>query len=137
MEGLLKEAAARTIDEQIELHFALGKAYDDVAQYANAFHHWLEGNALKRRQIDYDEAAALAEMDQVCSAFTAELNSMFARCGPCVIGSDIHRRHAALGLNSDRADPFQSSQSAWGWRVTFFSESRGRHADGIQRIGRE
>jgi tetratricopeptide (TPR) repeat protein len=73
MEELMKERAARPINEQIELHFALGKAYDDVAQYADAFRHWLEGNALKRRHIDYDEAATLAEMSEVGSAFTAEL----------------------------------------------------------------
>lgn len=37
------------------MHFALSKAYDDARRYADAFQEWLEGNALKRQQIDYDE----------------------------------------------------------------------------------
>ncbi len=55
------------------MHFALGKAYDDAGSYADAFQEWLEGNALKRQQIDYDEAATLAELDHVRSTYTAEM----------------------------------------------------------------
>ena len=38
------------------IHFALGKALEDVGDYPRAFEHLLQGNALKRREIDYDEA---------------------------------------------------------------------------------
>ena len=55
------------------MHFALGKAYDDAGRYADAFQEWLEGNALKRQQTNYDEAAMLAELDQVRSTYTAEM----------------------------------------------------------------
>ena len=55
------------------MHFALGKAYDDAGRYADAFQEWLEGNALKRQQIDYNEAATLAELDHVRSTYTAEM----------------------------------------------------------------
>ena len=73
IEQLARDDASRPVNSQIELHFVLGKAYDDVGQYAEAFRHWLQGNALKRQQIDYDEATTLAELEQVRSAFTAEL----------------------------------------------------------------
>ena len=39
------------------IHFALGKALEDVGDYHRAFEHLLTGNALKRREIDYDEAS--------------------------------------------------------------------------------
>lgn len=73
MEQLTKCAASRSIEDRIELHFALGKAYDDIGRHAEAFGHWLDGNALKRLQIEYDETATLDELDRVGSIYTAEL----------------------------------------------------------------
>ena len=40
------------------IHFALGKALDDVGDYGRAFEHFRQGNALKRREVDYDEATS-------------------------------------------------------------------------------
>lgn len=48
--------------EAVYLHFALAKAYGDLAQPETAFDHLLAGNALKRAQTPYDEAAALAAL---------------------------------------------------------------------------
>ena len=36
------------------LHFALGKAYDDLADYANAIHHFDEANRLKGHNLHFD-----------------------------------------------------------------------------------
>ena len=47
-------------NEQIRLHFALGKALADVGRNDASFRHLLAGNALKRQAITYDEAATLA-----------------------------------------------------------------------------
>ena len=65
--------ASLSIDDRIELHFALGKAYEDLGRDAEAFTQWLDGNALKRRQITYDEAATLGALDRIQAVFTSEL----------------------------------------------------------------
>ena len=46
-----RTAARFPSSNRIELHFALAKAYEDVGRHAEAFRQWLDGNALKRRQI--------------------------------------------------------------------------------------
>jgi len=53
-------------EERFQFHFALGKALEDDADYAAAFAHYQEGNALRRAQIHYDGAAnrALTERTQ-------------------------------------------------------------------------
>lgn len=47
------------------LHFALGKAYDDEAQYAKAFDNFAKGNALMRIGNEYD-AENLTAYGQTC-----------------------------------------------------------------------
>ena len=73
MQVLLDDARSLAINDRIELHFALAKAYEDLGQYESAFDQALAGNALKRRQVLYDEARELAELDRVRQAFTSEL----------------------------------------------------------------
>jgi predicted O-linked N-acetylglucosamine transferase (SPINDLY family) len=65
--------------EQIDLRFALGKAYADLKQHERSFGHLLAGNALKRTQIAYDESAAMAYMGRIRATFGAEL--MRAKAG--------------------------------------------------------
>jgi tetratricopeptide (TPR) repeat protein len=38
----------------MSLHFAMGKAYDDVKEYDKAFPHFMEGCRIKRGKIDYN-----------------------------------------------------------------------------------
>ncbi len=73
MRALAEDAETLAVDDQIELHFALGKALADVAQHSDSFRHLALGNALKRRQIDYDEAGTLALFDRIRAVFTREL----------------------------------------------------------------
>ena len=56
--------------QQADLHFALGKAYDDSGEADRAFPHFAKGNALKRRQIDYDESGELAGKASIAHIFT-------------------------------------------------------------------
>jgi tetratricopeptide (TPR) repeat protein len=56
--------------DQIELHFALGKALGNAGQKARSFRHYLAGNALKRSQIRYDETATLASLDKTRAVIT-------------------------------------------------------------------
>lgn len=72
MQALAADEAALPTDRMC-VHFALGKAYADIGDQGQAFAHWLSGNALKRRQIDYDEAAVAARFDHVEEIFIPPL----------------------------------------------------------------
>ncbi|MGA2127282.1 MAG: sulfotransferase, partial [Xanthobacteraceae bacterium] len=54
-------------------HFALGKAFADLAQPERSFRHLVDGNALKRRRVRFDEAAALELMERIRAVFTVDL----------------------------------------------------------------
>lgn len=55
--GMEKELAQRSsVEEQILLHFALGKIREDNRDYDRAFEHFLSGNRLQRARSNYDEA---------------------------------------------------------------------------------
>ncbi len=72
-EKLVEDMTSLPIEDQRELHFALGKAYEDLEQRERSFRHRLEGNALKRRESVYDEAEMLGFLDRIRTVFTAEL----------------------------------------------------------------
>jgi Flp pilus assembly protein TadD len=73
MEELALGAASLPVKQQIELHFALAKAYADVGRGADSFRQLLAGNALKRQQIPYDDTATLAEFERIRAVFTPDL----------------------------------------------------------------
>ena len=73
MEDYAEKIATLPIQEQIELNFALAKAYDDVGRYGDSFRYLLAGNGLKRQQIPYHEAATLMAFEHIRAAFTPEL----------------------------------------------------------------
>jgi tetratricopeptide (TPR) repeat protein len=72
MEDLAREPLSLPTDARVKLHFALGKAYADVGRHQASFDQFLAGNALKRQQIRYDEAATLAMFQDIRNLFTAE-----------------------------------------------------------------
>jgi tetratricopeptide (TPR) repeat protein len=55
------------------LHMALGKAYEDLGRYDDAFANFGEGKRLKRRLVAYDEAATVRRFETVQQLFTPEL----------------------------------------------------------------
>ena len=73
MEEFARSFASLPVKQQIELHFALAKAYDDVGRHGVAFEHLRIGNALKRQQIPYDEAATAALFERIRAVFTPDL----------------------------------------------------------------
>ena len=79
MEKLATEDSSLSLDERVNLHFALGSALADVARHDLSFEHFRTGNALKRKQIVYDEATFMAKIDRIRTVFTPEL--MRARAG--------------------------------------------------------
>ena len=70
---LAADVATLSVADRIELHLALGKAYEDVGRHEEAFNQWQDGNSLKRQQITYDEAATLGAFDRIQAVFTSEL----------------------------------------------------------------
>jgi tetratricopeptide (TPR) repeat protein len=70
MQELARDPILLSADEQIDLYFALGKAFGDLGETERSFLHQLRGNAIKRRQIDYDEATTLGRLERIRNAFT-------------------------------------------------------------------
>ncbi len=64
--------------EQVFLHFALAKAFEQ-GDPERSFQHVLAGNALKRKQVAYDEAAMVGLLERPRAAFTKEF--MRAKAG--------------------------------------------------------
>ncbi|MDA8050115.1 MAG: tetratricopeptide repeat protein [Rhodospirillales bacterium] len=81
LKALAEDMTPLSVDDRIDLHFALGHAYSQIAAYPEAFRHSLEGNALKRSQIAYDEADAMRMVDSIRAVFTDDLMRAKAGCG--------------------------------------------------------
>lgn len=70
-------ARARTSEpaDQARFDFALGKAYADIRDYAEAFRHYAKGAASRRRLMPYDEDATFTLMAGLKSVFTPKFVS--------------------------------------------------------------
>lgn len=64
---------ALLVPERIELAFACAKAAADAGDYPRSLDRLIEGNALRRGQIVYDEAAYLGQMSRLAATFTPSL----------------------------------------------------------------
>jgi tetratricopeptide (TPR) repeat protein len=73
IESLVNNPEMLSTTARCRLNFALAKAYDDLGRYDDGFARLSEGNALKRRQIAYDEARILGLFDRVRSTFDRNL----------------------------------------------------------------
>jgi tetratricopeptide (TPR) repeat protein len=73
MKEITRDTASLGIDDRIAFHFALGKAFADVGDPEQSSRHLLQGNSLKRQQINYHEAEALDRLERIRRVFTAEL----------------------------------------------------------------
>ena len=59
-------------DDRLHLHFALGKAYDDVAEYDAAVRHYAAGNAIRAGQLGYRSTETTATVDAIIAACTPQ-----------------------------------------------------------------
>jgi tetratricopeptide (TPR) repeat protein len=57
LEAMLPLQADWPVERRVALHYALGKAYDDLGDAPRAFPQFLEGARLKRGRLHYDAAA--------------------------------------------------------------------------------
>ena len=73
LEQLTLASDTLSVDDRIHLHFSLAKAYKDLGRHAAAFRQLLDGSALKRQQIAYDESRTLGYLRRTQEVFTSEL----------------------------------------------------------------
>jgi tetratricopeptide (TPR) repeat protein len=73
MRKLAANPASLSETGQIDLHFALGKAFGDVGEHQQSFDHILAANALKRRKIKFDEEKWLEQYERIRNVFTTQL----------------------------------------------------------------
>lgn len=72
LEKLANTLETLPLEQQIDLHFALGKAYSDIEDRERSFLHLERGNALKRRSIAYNEAQTQEQFERMQRVFTRE-----------------------------------------------------------------
>ena len=60
---------------KIHLHFALGKAYEDLADYAKSFHHYALGNELQRSKLTYSSENHQGFVEHQIEHFSPQLLS--------------------------------------------------------------
>ncbi|HEX5392827.1 MAG TPA: sulfotransferase [Rhodocyclaceae bacterium] len=66
------EMQALSADKRISLHYALGKAYDDLKDYDRAFPHFIEGARIKRSKLNYDSKADVARAQRIADVVNAD-----------------------------------------------------------------
>lgn len=72
MQQIIEDAKDATTNRYIPIHFALGKAYDDMGEYKKAIKHFEVGAKLKRQQLEYDEEDMFGFFDSIIETFNLE-----------------------------------------------------------------
>jgi len=67
-----KKMAEFSDNRRLSLHFALGKCYDDIKDYGQAFPHYLAGCRIKRAKLGYDPAAAARQFVELQEIFSKD-----------------------------------------------------------------
>ena len=93
-----------SLSDRVALHFGLGKAYLDIGDSAEAFHHYDTGNRLKRPTFTYDPDAAARWMARIAEAFSPDAARRQGGRGRALGDAGVRRRHAALRHHAGRAD---------------------------------
>jgi Flp pilus assembly protein TadD len=70
MQSLLRDGGLLP-EERMHLHFALGKALDDLGRYQEAFQHFADGNTLHIEMFPYDIQETTAYVDKIIRLFQA------------------------------------------------------------------
>ncbi len=63
--------------QAMHLHFALGKVYDELSDYPQAFSHWQQANRIRRASYEYDIAYEKPVFSRIKAMFD---EAFFARC---------------------------------------------------------
>jgi tetratricopeptide (TPR) repeat protein len=73
MEKLARDMVSLSAEDQIDLHFALAKAYGDIGNHERSFRNLLQGNALKRQRISHNDVDTHTLFNRIQNVFTLEL----------------------------------------------------------------
>ena len=65
-------APGQSDENRVHFHFALGKASEDLAEYARAFEHYTKGNALYRVGHPYDAGRNTARIRRLKAVYSSE-----------------------------------------------------------------
>ena len=63
-------------NELIQMHFALGKAYESNKQFDKSFEHYAEGNWQQRKQISYNAEDYKISIDELIDFFDKNNRSL-------------------------------------------------------------
>ena len=114
-------------DGKVGLHFALSKACMDFQDHARAARHMVQGNAIRRRQISYDEKASLEELSRIRELFTPDLMQRHARSG--------HPSDAPVFIvGMPRSGTTLIEQVLASHEAVFGADELPHLADGVQRL---
>ena len=69
---ILADGPGLDVLPRINVQFGLGKAYDDLGDYAEAMRHYEAANRLRATSVRFDRAALAAEYDSLIENFTAD-----------------------------------------------------------------
>jgi len=72
MKQMIERARDPEHERYTSMHFALGKAYDDMAEYEKALHHYGIGAKQKRSTLKYDEAEIFGFFDEIRAVFNED-----------------------------------------------------------------
>jgi len=86
------------------LHLALGKAADDLGDYALAMQHLDTADAVRRASLSFDSAAFAAEIDRLIARCTPELVARAPELGRKDATPGPDHRHAAVRHHAGRTD---------------------------------
>jgi len=66
------DAGGLTPVDEIHLSFALGKALEDRQEWADSFKHYAQGNAIKRKRVDYSAERMQADFERQKTFFSPD-----------------------------------------------------------------
>ena len=131
---LLAEAQELEMAARIHINFGLGKAFDDLGEYAEAMRHYEVANGLRASSMRLNRAAVATWFDTLIKSFTAEALSRARQnlTRPAYPGDDLPVfivGHAPVRLDAGRADPVLPSRHRRRRRTDFLAGT-------VQRLGR-
>lgn len=126
MQSMAEDLASLNEQQQIDLHFALGKAYEDIGQHETGFRHFLAGNALKRQETPYDEPTGPEPCRTIQAGVHTGGDARAQWLRPSVAGAHLHCRYAAIRQHPDRTNPGKPPGRVWRRRAAGFRKRRRR-----------
>lgn len=69
------------LEEQAQLHFALGRILEAAGEMRGSFEHYVAANRAHRSQVTYDEAATIGPFETIPAVFTKGFLRSHARAG--------------------------------------------------------